>query len=275
MRASALHNIIFGIMQIQNGEVQPLPESEVNRALLILDRLHMPQTKALVEQDRHQLQEGSQCLAKFGQQKHCAHDIRHSSTQDGHGHVHARQLRISLFDDEDDTLEHEHTSDSELHQPDLPGSSQSLIGRTGLHMHMASECDTLSHTELAKVHLARALVLNPELLILQRPLRAYTPGAANVTMSVIQEHVAGRGLFPLDVSRKRRPRTCLFSPETADQAGLADVIWQIEAQVQPDGHREKIKSIVYETSCNLVRPDLSSARPRLSLSMNLKKQFHP
>jgi len=89
--------------------------------------------------------------------------------------------------------------------------------------------DALTYTEKVKVHIARAFILNPEVMVLQRPLHHFEATAAELILSMLKKHVAERGLaMPQgNAKRHRRPRTVFFSPETVPQARQADVIWQI------------------------------------------------
>jgi len=86
---------------------------------------------------------------------------------------------------------------------------------------------TFSETELAKVHLARAFIANPEVLVLQRPLANYSAVSGNrgLVLSAIVEYVRQRGLC-FSSNERRRPRTCFFSAPGAD-AAVADVTLNI------------------------------------------------
>lgn len=89
--------------------------------------------------------------------------------------------------------------------------------------------EQLTYTEKVKLHLARALIMNPEVLVLQRPLHHYEATTAKEVLATIRKHVNERGLCMPQGRQalRRRPRTCFFSPESVDQATEADVIWQI------------------------------------------------
>jgi len=89
----------------------------------------------------------------------------------------------------------------------------------------------LSYTEKAKMHLARALIVNPEMLVLQRPLIHYDETTSKVVMQVLLRHVKNRGFFlPKATAYLRRPRTCFFSPTRRDQVAVADHIWTINSK---------------------------------------------
>jgi len=86
--------------------------------------------------------------------------------------------------------------------------------------------ERLSYSERAKLHLARAILMNPEVMVLQRPLVHFNQQEQNDVFSLLQEHVRNRGLeHPSDTVAKRRPRTTFLSVENQEQANLADVVW--------------------------------------------------
>jgi len=89
--------------------------------------------------------------------------------------------------------------------------------------------------EKAKIHLARALIVNPEVLILQRPFAHYGQAQTAVLMTCLREHVDNKGLClpstPI-LKTRRRPRTTFFSPSSQYEAEQSDLIWEIT----PDRH---------------------------------------
>lgn len=91
--------------------------------------------------------------------------------------------------------------------------------------------DILTYTERVKVHLARALIMNAEVMVFQRPLHHFEATAAENVLSLLRSHVAEKGLgMPQgNAMRHRRPRSCFFSPESVKQAKQADIIWQISS----------------------------------------------
>lgn len=82
------------------------------------------------------------------------------------------------------------------------------------------------------VHLARAFIMNPEILVLQRPLSNFSAvRAMKVLNGVFKEFVDQKGLA-MDAAGKdaRRPRTLFFVPESEEQAHAADIIWELEVK---------------------------------------------
>eukprot|EP00435_Cladocopium_sp_Y103_P041628 s1840_g11.t1 len=74
--------------------------------------------------------------------------------------------------------------------------------------------NSLSFQEKAKLHMARALIMNPEILILEKPLMNLDEAESERVMTVLREYVSNRGVAMSDESRDmRRPRTCIFTAE--------------------------------------------------------------
>jgi len=124
---------------------------------------------------------------------------------------------------------------------------------------------SLSYTETCKMHLARALIMNPEVVVLQRPLHSYDNTTANEILGFIHSHVAERGLdMPQGNSFvHRRPRTCFFSPETVEQAQEADIVWQVSHvgkdtvtvhRAIPEELREDFKRSAEDTPLSSLNP---------------------
>lgn len=86
----------------------------------------------------------------------------------------------------------------------------------------------LNYVEIAKIHLARALIVNPEVLILQRPLIHFDDEEADRVRKVVFQHIRNRGLcLPKETVVRRRPRTLFFSPSSRAEATKADVLWKV------------------------------------------------
>merc|ERR1712050_507010 len=88
----------------------------------------------------------------------------------------------------------------------------------------------LSSHEEAKIHLARALVMNPEVLVLHRPTLNYDHGTALKIMMFIRKNVDNRGFkVPEETRGRRRPRTCFYTPTGENEEGIreADILWNV------------------------------------------------
>lgn len=87
--------------------------------------------------------------------------------------------------------------------------------------------ESLTYTEKVKLHLARALLMNPEVMVLHRPLHHYDADTAKMVLGLLKAHVTDRGLAMNEEGRQhRRPRTCFFTVEEKSQADAADVVWR-------------------------------------------------
>eukprot|EP00931_Biecheleriopsis_adriatica_P046606 TRINITY_DN26785_c0_g1_i2.p1 TRINITY_DN26785_c0_g1~~TRINITY_DN26785_c0_g1_i2.p1 ORF type:complete len:946 (+),score=170.58 TRINITY_DN26785_c0_g1_i2:30-2867(+) len=89
---------------------------------------------------------------------------------------------------------------------------------------------TLSSTEAALLHIARALVANPEVLILHKPTLFLNNQLADNMYAVLKEFVEKRGLEkPASSFYQRRPRTCLVTARRVAGAGarMADAVYRV------------------------------------------------
>lgn len=86
----------------------------------------------------------------------------------------------------------------------------------------------MSHTDRCLLHLARALVMNPEVLVLHKPLTHFDRFHAKRVLQLLREFVDLRGIEKPAVGRRlRRPRTCIYSASAAEGTDLADTVLQI------------------------------------------------
>eukprot|EP00747_Dinoflagellata_sp_TGD_P069108 gnl/TRDRNA2_/TRDRNA2_155993_c0_seq2.p1 gnl/TRDRNA2_/TRDRNA2_155993_c0~~gnl/TRDRNA2_/TRDRNA2_155993_c0_seq2.p1 ORF type:complete len:279 (-),score=28.13 gnl/TRDRNA2_/TRDRNA2_155993_c0_seq2:13-849(-) len=123
--------------------------------------------------------------------------------------------------------------DDEPDDEDLAGEDMQMDGShfASWSRHANRWQEQLSYTEKAKVHLARALIMNPEVLVLQRPLHHYNHETATKIWRVLSTHISNRGFgLSRDTCELRRPRTCFFSPESLVHAREADLIWMIKGE---------------------------------------------
>merc|ERR1719498_2105906 len=93
--------------------------------------------------------------------------------------------------------------------------------------------EQLSQSELLKMHITRALNLNPEVLLLHRPVDEMEADHAARILDVLRKQVDHRGLFCSPHARAAaRPRTIFFTSgedrERAESAAdVADVVWHV------------------------------------------------
>lgn len=112
---------------------------------------------------------------------------------------------------------------------------------------------SLPYNERAKMCLARALIMNPEVLVLQRPLSHFHDTVRDAVMAVITEHCRQRGFgMPHEDWEYRRPRTVVFTAATYNELTLADCIWEVRGA---QGVRQ-IPSAAHFTIDDLKRLDI-------------------
>lgn len=92
---------------------------------------------------------------------------------------------------------------------------------------------SLTQSEKVKLHIARALVSNPEVMIVERTLQGLNYEHATGLLNVLRRHVNEKGLcLPTEDHVHRRPRTVIFSTELADHAAQADSVLELDTEKQ-------------------------------------------
>jgi len=96
--------------------------------------------------------------------------------------------------------------------------------------------DELSQSELLKMHIIRALNINPEVLLLHRPVDQMEADHAARILDVLRRQVDERGIFsPPETRVSSRPHTVIFTTgqdrERADSAtDISDMVWHLSEQ---------------------------------------------
>jgi len=114
----------------------------------------------------------------------------------------------------------------------------------------------LSHSELLKLHIARALYYNPEVLLLQRPVDEMEADHAANILGVLRDFVEKNGNLESPFKNESaRPRTVFFTSgqdrERAETAAdVADVVWRLSEsggiKVEDGGGKSRAKSVKIE-----------------------------
>mmetsp|Transcript_70876 Transcript_70876/g.217223 ORF Transcript_70876/g.217223 Transcript_70876/m.217223 type:complete len:234 (-) Transcript_70876:563-1264(-) len=79
------------------------------------------------------------------------------------------------------------------------------------------------------VHLARALVYNPEVLVLNRPTSQLPVGGDELVFELLREFVSNRGVqLPARAAPRRRSRTAFVSFARPSGLKFADVVWVVQ-----------------------------------------------
>lgn len=89
----------------------------------------------------------------------------------------------------------------------------------------------LSHSDYSRINMARALIVNPECLVLHKPALAFDDSEAMNVISLIRKHVDERGLeLPVEGRKFRRRRTVFFSSSTKGGLAASDCVFHISSQ---------------------------------------------
>lgn len=89
---------------------------------------------------------------------------------------------------------------------------------------------TLSISERMVIHLARAFVYNPEVLVMNRPTSQLAEDIADDVFEMLREFVDNRGVeLPSEFKEKRRPRTAFVSFSRISGMLKSDTVWLVDA----------------------------------------------
>jgi len=87
----------------------------------------------------------------------------------------------------------------------------------------------LSETDATLLNLARALVANPEILCVYKPMSPFDDVMSNRMMQLFKRFVEDRGLQQNDATRhERRPRTCIITVSKVQFVEAADVVVHVD-----------------------------------------------
>merc|ERR1719399_353236 len=85
-----------------------------------------------------------------------------------------------------------------------------------------------SSSDLAAIHIARALITNPEVMVIHRPTIYFDKHAAARVLALLHEYVDLRGLeMPITDVARRRPRTCIMSTSADVEVRRADMVLEV------------------------------------------------
>jgi len=103
----------------------------------------------------------------------------------------------------------------------------------------------LSISDVMLVHLARAFIYNPEILVMNRPTSQLPEQLANEVFGLLREFVDNRGIeLPRESSEKRRPRTAFISFARAGGVLNSDIVWVVEKSTIRVASKEEVSSIL-------------------------------
>jgi len=108
------------------------------------------------------------------------------------------------------------------HGPEAPAPGEPHDTDTSWQNH-------LTGTEQSLLHLARALIMNPEVLVLQRPLHRLNGQLSMRVRDMLMDHVKHRGLcLPASEREQRRPRTMIYTADDAVECQGASIVWMMK-----------------------------------------------
>jgi len=103
----------------------------------------------------------------------------------------------------------------------------------------------LSISDVMLVHLARAFIYNPEILVMNRPTSQLPESLASEVFGMLREFVDNRGIeLPKDGAVKRRPRTAFISFARAGGVLNSDVVWVVDQSTVREAAKEEISSLL-------------------------------
>jgi len=103
----------------------------------------------------------------------------------------------------------------------------------------------LSISDVMLVHLARAFIYNPEILVMNRPTSQLPESLASEVFGMLREFVDNRGIeLPKESASKRRPRTAFISFARAGGVLNSDVVWVVDNSTVREAAKEEISALL-------------------------------
>merc|ERR1719326_1934055 len=122
----------------------------------------------------------------------------------------------------------------------------------------------LCNSERSNFALARALITNPEVLILQRPLSALEPDDKTRVLEALAENVSNHGYkLPSAGVRYRRPRTLFVSSSSYLELNFCSSIWLLDLE-SGGVYKSDIKKVANQRKAGTPSSAMEPARKALS-----------
>jgi len=88
--------------------------------------------------------------------------------------------------------------------------------------------EVLANSEKWLLGIARAIITNPELMCIHKPLMAQNDVTSKKVMHVLKKFVEEKGFgLDMDTRHLRRPRTCILTAAKAQSAKAADKVFKV------------------------------------------------
>jgi ABC-type multidrug transport system ATPase subunit len=130
---------------------------------------------------------------------------------------------------------------------------------------MMNNAAVLSRSDRALLHIVRAFIYNPEVLVIHNPTLLLDRQLSQVCLDALRAFVDERGLeMPVETRRKRRPRTVIFSTSNVDGVKVADKILFC--------HEQKVRFVSFEEVSHLFSTGADGATAD-TMSPGLRRQM--
>jgi ABC-type multidrug transport system fused ATPase/permease subunit len=108
-------------------------------------------------------------------------------------------------------------------------------------------CHVLSPSQRARLHLARAFISNPEVLVMELPTALFDQRTAHDVLGAIREHVDMKGLYTDSNHRvTARPRTCVLTTMRAEACDLADKVYLVTRHDVEEVRHRNVSEVLRE-----------------------------
>lgn len=121
------------------------------------------------------------------------------------------------------------------------GTKKGVVSVHDDKIHQREQEASLSMSDQTLLHIARALVMNPEVLVIHKPTAAFDENQADLIVQILREFVDNRGFEePLETKNSRSPRTCIFSVSQLLKTHGVDMVLNVT-----NGMLEKVDGEAY------------------------------
>jgi ABC-type ATPase involved in cell division len=136
-------------------------------------------------------------------------------------------------------MQHAGSDISKQLEAELSSPEGRLLGNMG-----SSWLRSLPNGDKAVIHLARAFIANPEVLVLSRPRQLFSQRSASEIVGTMRDHIIERGLESPESRDTRRPRTIIYTGYRGLSVEEADMRLHIATVKHPEGHVGYITHVV-------------------------------
>jgi len=153
---------------------------------------------------------------------------------------------LAMIEKEANAADDNGTSSMEISQAQSQHQIMKQAGDSvGASLMSRGDAMEMSHTDRSLLHLARAFVMNAEVMVLHKPLSNFDDLHSRLVVELLREFVALRGIEEsYETFATRRPRTCIFSTDSSnDTHGVCDLTLYIGNGTVEVLHQEEIQQL--------------------------------